>query len=437
MGHHTTLRLCGTGGIGVCESALWEFATSICSDTVRTAWPPHECGGHLWTSTVVSVRPLANRRGIAGHTGNSHSDCHSSTRRVEARGAGSNNRWEGWVTTTGPPPHAGPQPHPGPQPPSWSPAPCWSPAPPRSPKWPDTDPDADTGAAPPVPTATPSAPAAPRVPWDGAGEQEHGQKPDDPYPLRPLADALMLVLHGDLLPYTLDDHSPQSPGSLLLLTTAAMLLAWPVTPQPVATVYRPASMCFSIPSRAMCCRVSAISFSSLKASRACLGDSPSGCWPSESDAVAAHRPVLAWGARRRGVFRAGAGAPRVGVYTSYKVANMLVEFSTSIPRTQLRPGYGDGFLGAPLQRRQALETHRHGSKESSVARRQHQASRTLEVRRTFEPSRVSAACVVQAYERVVPITRRPAPPARTAQQTEGAQQTQHVGGRQPPCLQPK
>src|SRR5262249_42873309 len=36
-------------------------------------------------------------------------------------------------------------------------------------------------------------------------------------------------------------------------------------------------------------------------------------------------------------------------YTSYKVANMLVEFSTSIPRTQLRPGYGDGFLGAPLQ----------------------------------------------------------------------------------------
>src|SRR6266571_7914135 len=36
-------------------------------------------------------------------------------------------------------------------------------------------------------------------------------------------------------------------------------------------------------------------------------------------------------------------------YTSYKVANFLVEFSTSIPRTQLQPGYGDGFLGAPLQ----------------------------------------------------------------------------------------
>jgi hypothetical protein len=36
-------------------------------------------------------------------------------------------------------------------------------------------------------------------------------------------------------------------------------------------------------------------------------------------------------------------------YTSYKVANMVLEFSTSIPRAQLRPGYGDGFLGAPLQ----------------------------------------------------------------------------------------
>jgi len=38
-----------------------------------------------------------------------------------------------------------------------------------------------------------------------------------------------------------------------------------------------------------------------------------------------------------------------GEYTSYKVANLPIEFSTSIPRTQLRPGYGDGFLGAPLQ----------------------------------------------------------------------------------------
>ena len=44
-----------------------------------------------------------------------------------------------------------------------------------------------------------------------------------------------------------------------------------------------------------------------------------------------------------------------GAYTSYKVANFLVEFSTSIPRTQLRPSYGDGFLGAPLQSRRPLQ----------------------------------------------------------------------------------
>jgi hypothetical protein len=35
-------------------------------------------------------------------------------------------------------------------------------------------------------------------------------------------------------------------------------------------------------------------------------------------------------------------------YTSYKVAKRVVEFSTNIPRAQLRPGYGAGFLGVPL-----------------------------------------------------------------------------------------
>jgi hypothetical protein len=67
-----------------------------------------------------------------------------------------------------------------------------------------------------------------------------------------------------------------------------------------------------------------------------------------------------------------------------------------------------------------------------VARRDHNPSRTLEVRITFEPSRVSAACVVQAYERVVPITRRPAPQTRSARQATSAQPTQYVGGRQHP-----
>jgi len=67
-----------------------------------------------------------------------------------------------------------------------------------------------------------------------------------------------------------------------------------------------------------------------------------------------------------------------------------------------------------------------------VARRQPQASRTLEVRLTFEPSRISAACVLQAYERVVPLTRRPAPRARSAQPPEGVPPMQHVGGREHP-----
>jgi hypothetical protein len=35
-------------------------------------------------------------------------------------------------------------------------------------------------------------------------------------------------------------------------------------------------------------------------------------------------------------------------YTSYNVAKLMIEFSTNIPRERLRPGYGDGFYGAPL-----------------------------------------------------------------------------------------
>ena len=89
-----------------------------------------------------------------------------------------------------------------------------------------------------------------------------------------------------------------------------------------------------------------------------------------------------------------------------------------------------GFWGLPCRRGSLWSPRRHRGKETSVARRAHKASRTLEVRRTFEPSRVSDVCVVQAYERVVPITRRPTPQACSPQQAEDAQQTQHVGGRQ-------
>ncbi len=89
-----------------------------------------------------------------------------------------------------------------------------------------------------------------------------------------------------------------------------------------------------------------------------------------------------------------------------------------------------GFWGPHSRECHLAKAPRHGSKEASVARREHTRSTTLEVRITFEPSRVSPACVVQAYERVVPITRRPTPQACSPQQAEDAQQTQHVGGRQ-------
>ena len=91
-----------------------------------------------------------------------------------------------------------------------------------------------------------------------------------------------------------------------------------------------------------------------------------------------------------------------------------------------------GFWGLHSRECHLAKGPRHGHKEASVARRGHGRRTTLAVRNTFEPSRVSPACVVQAYERVVPITRRPAPQARAVRQLEDAQPTQHVGGRQHP-----
>jgi hypothetical protein len=93
---------------------------------------------------------------------------------------------------------------------------------------------------------------------------------------------------------------------------------------------------------------------------------------------------------------------------------------------------GTDFSGHHSKVCHPVNAPRHGCKEASVARRGHTGSITLEVRITFEPSRVSTACVVQAYERVVPITRRPAPRARCARQAGDAQPMQQVGGRQHP-----
>jgi hypothetical protein len=90
---------------------------------------------------------------------------------------------------------------------------------------------------------------------------------------------------------------------------------------------------------------------------------------------------------------------------------------------------GTGFSGPRCTLRCPRINPRHGSKEAIVARRVRTRTTPLEVRLTFEPSRVSPACIVQAYERVVPITRRTTPPALPPRQDEDALQTQRVGRR--------
>ena len=91
---------------------------------------------------------------------------------------------------------------------------------------------------------------------------------------------------------------------------------------------------------------------------------------------------------------------------------------------------GTGFWEHHSKACRPVNAPRHGYKEARVARRGRTGSTTVEVRSTFEPSWGSPACVAQAYERVVPITRRLAPQARAPQPVEDAPQPQHVGRRQ-------
>jgi hypothetical protein len=72
-----------------------------------------------------------------------------------------------------------------------------------------------------------------------------------------------------------------------------------------------------------------------------------------------------------------------------------------------------------------------GSKETVVARREPPPSTTLEVRVTFEPSRLSPACVAQAYEQVVPLTQRIASRASHRELAGGENTLQPVGRRAP------
>jgi hypothetical protein len=87
-----------------------------------------------------------------------------------------------------------------------------------------------------------------------------------------------------------------------------------------------------------------------------------------------------------------------------------------------------GFLGLHSSVGHPWRLQYHRRKETSVARRVHR-SKTLEVHITFEPSRVSPACVAQAYEQVVPRIRRTTLQGLSTQQAECTPQTQRVGRR--------
>ena len=91
---------------------------------------------------------------------------------------------------------------------------------------------------------------------------------------------------------------------------------------------------------------------------------------------------------------------------------------------------GTGFWEHHSKACRPVNAPRHWYKEARVARRGRTGSTTLEVRITFEPSWGSPACVAQAYEQVVPITRRLAPQACAPQPAQSAPPTQQVGRRQ-------
>jgi hypothetical protein len=65
-----------------------------------------------------------------------------------------------------------------------------------------------------------------------------------------------------------------------------------------------------------------------------------------------------------------------------------------------------------------------------VASREPRKAPLLEVRTVFEPSRIAPACLVQAYERVVPVTRRVAASLRQSHQVGRDKIKRSAGGSQ-------
>lgn len=87
------------------------------------------------------------------------------------------------------------------------------------------------------------------------------------------------------------------------------------------------------------------------------------------------------------------------------------------------------FWAHRSRRRRPVVSRLSGSKETVVARREPPPRMTLTVRVMFEPSRLSPACVVQAYEEVVPITRRTTSQASHTERAGRESPMQRVGRR--------
>jgi hypothetical protein len=96
---------------------------------------------------------------------------------------------------------------------------------------------------------------------------------------------------------------------------------------------------------------------------------------------------------------------RFGTNISNNVAKLSVEYSISIPREQFRPGYGEGFAGAPVTLQAAPRGQGSGIEEKAMMRRAVNQRNELEVEVVCEPSRMAAACFVAAYDRVAPLAR--------------------------------
>ena len=90
---------------------------------------------------------------------------------------------------------------------------------------------------------------------------------------------------------------------------------------------------------------------------------------------------------------------------------------------------GTGFWEPRSRRASSRRTPQRSRQEAVVARRARPRLPLWEIRITFEPSRISSACMVQAYEQVVPLRRRPTGVGADLRAEEGAPQTQRVGRR--------